>query len=184
MNDKFLIRKDEAALVLIDIQDKLAAAMKKKEDVVTNCLHLVELAKMLEIPILVTEQYPKGLGPTLEELRRALPLYEPFEKTAFDCCREIGFIEKVAATGRKKILLTGMEAHICVLQTALGLLQAGYTVQVVQDAVCSRTKDNFRIGMEWLRQAGAVVTGTETVLFQLLEKAGGEAFKVISKRIK
>jgi nicotinamidase-related amidase len=77
-----------------------------------------------------------------------------------------------------------MEAHICVLQTALGLLQAGYAVQVVQDAVCSRTKDNFRMGIEWLRQAGAVVTGTETVLFQLLEKAGGEPFKIISKRIK
>ena len=184
MYEKFLIRKDEVALVLIDIQDKLAAAMKKKEAVVANCLHLVELARLLEIPILVTEQYPRGLGPTLEELRTALPHYEPFEKTAFDCCREIGFIEKVSATGRQKILLTGMEAHICVLQTSLGLLQAGYTVQVVQDAVCSRTKDNFRIGIEWLRQAGAVVTGTETVLFQLLEKAGGEAFKVISKRIK
>lgn len=184
MHDKLLIKKEEAVLVLIDIQDKLAAAMKKKEDVVANCLHLVELAKMLEIPILVTEQYPKGLGPTLEEIRKALPVYEPFEKTAFDCCREIGFIEKVAATGRKKILLTGMEAHICVLQTALGLLQAGYAVQVVRDAVCSRTKDNFRMAIEWLRQAGAVVTGTETVLFQLLEKAGGEAFKVISKRIK
>jgi nicotinamidase-related amidase len=184
MYDNFLIRRDEVVLVLIDIQDKLAAAMKKKEDVVANCLHLIELAKMLEIPVLVTEQYPRGLGPTLEELRTALALYEPFEKTAFDCCREIGFIEKVAATGRKKLLLTGMEAHICVLQTALGLLQAGYAVQVVRDAVCSRTKDNFRIGIEWLRQAGAVVTGTETVLFQLLEKAGGEAFKVISKRIK
>jgi nicotinamidase-related amidase len=184
MNDKFLIRKDEVALVLIDIQDKLAAAMKKKDEVVANCLHLVELAKLLEIPILVTEQYPQGLGPTVAEIRTALPVYEPFEKTSFDCCREIGFIEKVAASGRKKILLTGMEAHICVLQTGLGLLQSGYAVQVVQDAVCSRTKDNFRIGVEWLRQAGAVVTGTETVLFQLLEKAGGEAFKVISKRIK
>lgn len=184
MVDKFMIRKDEVALVLIDIQEKLAAAMKKKEAVLANCLHLVELARLLEIPILVTEQYPRGLGPTLEELRTALPAYEPFEKTAFNCCREIGFVEKVAATGRKKLLLTGMEAHICVLQTGLGLLQAGYTVQIVRDASCSRTKDNFRIGIDWLRQAGAVITGTETVLFQLLEKAGTEPFKVISKRIK
>lgn len=184
MHDKFLIKKEEALLVLIDIQDKLAAAMKKQEDVVANCLHLVELAKLQGIPVLVTEQYPKGLGPTLEAIRQALPVYEPLEKTAFDCCREIGFIEKVAATGRKKIILTGMEAHICVLQTGLGLLQAGFSVQVVQDAVCSRTKDNFKIGIEWLRQAGAVITGTETVLFQLLEKAGGEPFKIISKRIK
>jgi nicotinamidase-related amidase len=184
MNDKFLIRKDEVLLVLIDIQEKLAAAMKKKEEVVANCLHLVELARLLQIPVLLTEQYPRGLGLTLEEIRTALPALEPFEKTAFDCCREIGFVEKVAATGRKKILLTGMEAHICVLQTTLGLIQAGYTVQVVQDAVCSRNKDNFKIAIELMRGAGAVVTGTETVLFQLLEKAGTEAFKVISKRIK
>ena len=184
MVDKFLIRKDEVILVLIDIQEKLAAAMKKKESVVANCLHLLELAKLLGIPMLLTEQYPKGLGTTVEEIKTALPVYEPFEKTAFDCCREIGFIEKVAASGRQKILLTGMETHICVLQTALGLIQAGYSVQVIQDACCSRTKDNFKIGMEWLRDAGAVITGTETVLFQLLEKAGTEPFKVISKRIK
>jgi len=184
MVDKFLIRKDEVILVLIDIQEKLAAAMKKRDAVTANCLHLVELAKLLEVPILLTEQYPKGLGPTLEEIKTALPVYEPFEKTAFDCCREIGFIEKVAASGRQKILLAGMETHICVLQTALGLIQAGYSVQVIQDACCSRTKDNFKIGMEWLRDAGAVITGTETVLFQLLEKAGTEPFKVISKRIK
>jgi len=184
MNEKFQIKKDEVALVLIDIQDRLAAAMKKKDDVVANCLHLIELARLLEIPILVTEQYPKGLGPTLAEIRTALPAYEPFEKTSFDCCRETGYLEKVGAAGRRKILLTGMEAHICVLQTTLGLLQAGFTVQVVQDAVCSRTKDNFKIGIEGMRQAGAVITGTETVLFQLLEKAGGEPFKIISKRIK
>jgi nicotinamidase-related amidase len=184
MIDKFLLRKDEVLLVLIDIQERLAAAMKKKEAVTANVLHLVELARLLQIPMLVTEQYPRGLGNTLEEIKSALPAYEPFEKTAFDCCREIGFIEKVAASGRQKILLTGMETHVCVLQTGLGLIQAGYSVQVIQDACCSRTKDNFKIGLEWLRDAGAVITGTETVLFQLLEKAGTEPFKVISKRIK
>lgn len=184
MTDRFMIKKDEMLLVLVDIQDRLASAMKKKEEVTANCLHLIELAKLLGIPIVLTEQYPKGLGPTIEEIRAVLPAYEPFEKTAFDCCREIGFIEKVAAAGRRKVILTGMEAHICVLQTTLGLLQAGYAVQVVQDAICSRTKTNFKIGVEWMRQAGAVITGTETVLFQLLEKAGTEPFKAISKRIK
>jgi nicotinamidase-related amidase len=184
MVDKFLLRKDEVLLVLIDIQERLAAAMKKKETVTANVLHLLEAAKLLQIPILVTEQYPRGLGNTLEEIKSALPVYEPFEKTAFDCCREIGFIEKVAASGRQKMLLAGMETHVCVLQTGLGLLQAGYAVQVIQDACCSRTKDNFKLGLEWLRDAGAVITGTETVLFQLLGKAGTEAFKVISKRIK
>jgi len=182
--DKFFLSQQEAALVVIDIQEKLAAAMKHKEQVVSNCLHLIELAKILQIPILLTEQYPKGLGTTLPEIQEVLPDYAPFEKTTFDCCREAGFLEKVASTGRKKLLLTGMETHVCVLQTALGLMKEGYAVQVVQDAVCSRSKKNFKAGIEVMRDAGTVITGTETVLFQILERAGTEPFKIISKRIK
>lgn len=182
--DKFFINEHDTALLIIDIQDKLAAIMRHKGQVVNNTLHLIELAKILQIPILLTEQYPKGLGPTLPEIREALPVYAPFEKTAFNCCLEAGFLEKVAALGRKKLLLTGMETHICVLQTGLGLMKEGYSVQVIQDAVCSRTKNNFVTGITYLDRAGAVITGTETVLFQLLQKAGTEAFKVISKRIK
>ncbi|MFH0788039.1 MAG: hydrolase [Pseudomonadota bacterium] len=182
--DKFFINEQDTALFIIDIQDKLAAAMRHKGQVVNNTLHLIELAKLLQIPILATEQYPKGLGPTLAEIREALPVYAPFEKGSFDCCQEAGFLDKVAALGRKKLLLTGMETHICVLQTGLGLMKAGYVVQVIQDAVCSRTKNNFATGISILDRAGAVITGTETVLFQLLQKAGTEAFKAISKRIK
>jgi nicotinamidase-related amidase len=182
--DQFFIKAEEAALLIVDIQDKLAAAMKYREQVVANVLHLVELAKLLQIPILVTEQYPKGLGPTLPEIKDALPVYTPFEKGSFDCCQEAGFPEKIAALGKKKLILTGMETHICVLQTSLGLMQAGYAVQVVRDAVCSRTKLNFKTGMAIMDRAGAVITGTETVLFQLLQRAGTEPFKVISKRIK
>jgi nicotinamidase-related amidase len=182
--DKFFINADDTALLLIDIQDKLAAAMRHREQVVNNCLHLIELARLQQIPILVTEQYPRGLGTTLPEIKAALPVYAPFEKLSFNCCQEAGFLEKVALLGRKKLLLTGMETHICVLQTSLGLMQAGYDVQVIQDAVCSRTKNNFSTGLAVMNRAGAVITGTETVLFQLLQKAGTEAFKVISKRIK
>jgi nicotinamidase-related amidase len=182
--DQFFINEHDTALFIIDIQDKLAAAMRHKDQVVSNCLHLIELAKLLQIPLLVTEQYPKGLGPILSEIKEALPGYDPFEKTAFNCCLETGFLEKVAALGRKKLILTGMETHICVLQTSLGLLKEGYAVQVVRDGVCSRTKNNFTAGIELMDRAGVVITGTETVLFQLLQKAGTEAFKVISKRIK
>lgn len=182
--DKFFISEHDTALLIIDIQDKLAAAMKHKDQVVNNNLHLIELARLLQIPILVTEQYPRGLGPTLPEIREALPVYEPFEKLAFNCCLEAGFLEKVAALGRKKLILTGMETHICVLQTSLGLIKEGYGVQVVRDGVCSRTKANFQAGITVMDRAGAVITGTETVLFQLLQKAGTEAFKIISKRIK
>ena len=182
--DKFFIKSEEAALVIIDIQERLAMTMKQKSQVVTNGLHLIETSKLMSIPILVTEQYPKGLGPTLPELRETLPVYAPFEKLSFNCCQEPGFLEKVGTLGRKKILVTGMEAHICVLQTSLGLMQAGYTVHVVQDAVCSRTKPDFKAGVEFMRNAGAVMTCTEIVLFQLLQKAGTEVFKAISKRIK
>jgi len=182
--DKFFLNQQEVALVIIDIQDKLAAVMRHKEQVVTHCLHLIILAKLLQIPILLTEQYPKGLGPTISEIKEALPEYAPFEKTAFNGCQEAGFLEKVASTGRKKLLLTGMETHVCVLQTSLGLMKQGYSVQVVQDAVCSRTKNNFRSGLEYMRDAGTVITNTETVLFQILDRAGTEAFKVISQRIK
>src|SRR4030042_2170670 len=182
--DKFLLNHQEAALVIIDIQDKLAAAMKYKEPVVNNCLHLIELTRLLQIPVLLTEQYPKGLGPTLPEIQEALPVYAPFEKTAFNCCQETGFLEKVESMGRKKLILAGMETHICVLQTGLGLLEEGYDIHIVQDAICSRTKKDFRSGIEYLRDAGTVITSTETVLFQLLQKAGTEAFKIISQRIK
>jgi nicotinamidase-related amidase len=182
--NKFFLKAEEIGLLIIDIQEKLAASMKHKEQVVANCLHLVEAAKLLKVPILLTEQYPKGLGPTLPEVQEALPEYAPFEKLSFDCCQESGFLEKVAAAGRKQWLITGMEAHICVLQTSLGLMQAGYAVQVVRDGICSRSKNNFKAGTAFMDRAGAVLTCTEIVLFQLLQKAGTEVFKVISKRIK
>jgi nicotinamidase-related amidase len=182
--DQFFINEQDTALLIIDIQDKLAAAMKHKEQVVSNTLHLIELAKLLSIPILLTEQYPKGLGPTVTEIQEALPAYGPFEKLSFDCCQEAGFLEKIASLGKKKLLLTGMEAHICVLQTCLGLMKEGFSVQVIQDAVCSRTKLNFNTGITFMDRAGAVITCTEIVLFQLLRMAGSENFKIISKRIK
>lgn len=182
--EKFNLRAGEALLLIIDIQERLAAVMAEREAVVANTLHLIEMAKLHQVPILLTEQFPRGLGPTLPEIKESLPCYEPFEKTAFDCCREEGFLDRVAAGGRKKILLTGMETHICVLQTALGLLQTGYQVHVIQDAVCSRTADNRQAALEHLRDAGAVITTTETVLFQVLEKAGTPEFKILSKRIK
>ncbi len=182
--DKFFIEKTEVVLVIVDIQERLAAVMSERKKVVENCLHLIELAKLLGIPVLLNEQYPKGLGPTVSEIKDALQPYEPLEKLTFSCCRGPVFPERLAATGRKKILLAGMETHVCVLQTCVGLLKEGYTVHAVSDAICSRTKDNFRTAIEFMRDAGAVITCTEAVLFQLLERAGTEEFKIISKRIK
>ncbi|MBZ0155385.1 MAG: hydrolase [Alphaproteobacteria bacterium] len=182
--EKFFLERESAAVLIIDIQERLAAAMQEKESVVRNCQHLIELSAMMGIPILLTEQYPKGLGRTVPEIRESLPTYAPLEKMTFSCCEEHSFLHEVQRTGRKILLLTGMETHICVLQTCLGLLREGFTVHIVRDAVCSRTKANGKTGLEFMRDAGAVITCTETALFQLLKTAGTEEFKAISKRIK
>ena len=182
--DKFRINRKNAMLVVVDVQERLAAAMSEKDRVIANTLHLIEAARLFEIPVLVTEQYPKGLGRTLTGIADALPGHSPHEKITFSCCGEQVFLDAVESTGKKYIILTGMETHVCVLQTCIDLLRENYHLHVVADAVCSRTQENFRIALEYMRDAGAVITCTETVLFQLLEKAGSEEFKIISRRIK
>jgi len=184
VSNKFFIGKEESVLVIVDIQEKLAAVMKERQKVIDNVLHLVEIARLLNIPIILNEQYPKGLGHTVSEIKDALNPYQPVEKLTFSCCGQPEFLKNLASSGRKKVILCGMETHVCVLQTCIGLLNGGYEVHVVKDAICSRTKDNFVTGIEFMRDAGAVITCTETALFQLLEKAGTEEFKIISKRIK
>lgn len=182
--DKFILNKNNAVLLIVDIQDKLAVVMGERQKVAANCIHLIEAAKLLNIPIVVTEQYPKGLGPTVNEIKEVLPHYELLEKVTFDSCRGDGFLEKIASLRKTHIILAGMETHICVLQTCLGLLGKGYFVHLVGDAVCSRKKADYKTGRKMMCDAGAVITCTETVLFQLLEKAGTPEFREISKRIK
>ena len=182
--EKFFLDKGNTVLLIVDIQEKLAAVMKEKGKVVKNNLHLIELAKMIGMPVMVTEQYPKGLGTTVQEIREALPFYRPVEKMTFDCCGQPTFLEKLKELNKSNVVLTGMETHICVLQTCIGLIKGGINVHLVQDAICSRTKENWMTGTEFLRDAGAVVTCTETVLFQLLRVAGTEEFKAVSRMIK
>jgi isochorismate hydrolase len=181
---EFTLNKDEVVLVIVDIQEKLAAVMENRQQVTGNCLHLIELAKPLHIPIILSEQYPKGLGPTVSEIKDALPKYDPLEKLTFSCGGSPVFFERLFATGRRKVILCGMETHICVLQSCMDLLKRDFSVHVVSDAQCSRASENHRTGIEFMRDAGGVITCTETVLFQLLEKAGTEEFRAISRRIK
>jgi len=182
--DKFFLDRNDTVLLIVDIQERLAAVMEKRGHVIANCTRLTELAKMLSIPVLVSEQYPKGLGRTVPELVSVIPSYSPVEKLTFDCCGEPSYMEVIKKTGRKKAIVTGMETHICVLQTVLGLLKEGFDVHVVSDAVCSRTDANWKAGLDMMRDAGAVVTCTETVLFQALKVAGTEEFKAVSRMIK
>jgi nicotinamidase-related amidase len=181
---RFQLERAETALLVIDIQERLAVAMADREQVVTNAGHLIAAAKLLGVPVVHTEQYPRGLGPTVPELRAALEPAAPVEKLTFDCCGEPTFAPALAAAGRPTVVVCGMETHVCVLQTVLGLLAQGLIVHVAADAVCSRSAENRRTALELMRDAGAVITCTETVLFQLLVRAGTPEFKAIQARIR
>ncbi|NPV75327.1 MAG: hydrolase [Anaerolineae bacterium] len=175
----------DLALVVIDIQEKMAAAMPEKTlaQVVRNTNILLASAHEFEMPVLVTEQYRRGLGPTLPALNLA-GVNSLVEKMSFSCCGEPAFVEALKTTGRRSALLCGMETHVCVLQTALDLLEDGWQVFVAADAVCSRSKLNWKLSLETMRQAGVVITPTETIVFQLLGVAGDERFKRLSRLVK
>jgi len=173
--------------VAIDIQGRLAGAMPEdeRERVLRHAGILAEAAGKLKVPVVATEQYPKGLGPTAEPVAEALPPATPlFEKTCFSCGGAKGFLDTLGAGNRNQIVLAGMETHVCVLQTALELQGHGFQVFVVEDAVCSRRPANHRNALERVRQAGGIVTNTESVLFEWLRDAGHEHFKAISALIK
>jgi nicotinamidase-related amidase len=172
-------------LVVVDIQERLFNAMdaERRDDMVANVKILLSAAHRLAVPVLVTEQYPKGLGRTLPELRTLLA-EDPIEKTAFSCAGAAAFADRLRGVGADHVILTGIEAHVCVLLTALDLLKQSHQVSIVADAVCSRRPANLEIGLAQARQAGAVVTSTETVVFQLLGKADSDAFRELSKLLR
>ena len=181
MKHPFFMEKEDALLAVIDVQEKLFAVMDQQEKMVKNIGTLIQTAQRLHLPIVVTEQYPEGLGPTIPALRQLLGEEQPFAKLVFSCWRAEPFWVRLTDLGRKTVILTGMEAHICVLQTALDLLQAGFSVHVPVDAVCSRSKEHWKVAIEQLQMAGAVITCAETVAFELLQEAGTEDFRVLSK---
>ena len=173
-------------LVVVDVQERLFNAMdvERRDDMVRNIKILGAAARRLGLPVLATEQYPKGLGRTLPELRGLLEDVTPIEKTVFSCCSAPGFIERLRGLDPSRVILAGIEAHVCVLLTALDLLDQGFQVSVVADAVSSRTPAKVELGLAQARQAGAVVTATETVVFQLLGRADTDAFREIAKLLK
>lgn len=173
-------------LVVVDVQERLFAAMDtdRRDEMIVNLKTLCTAARRLDVPIVLTEQYPKGLGPTLAEVRALLDGITPIEKTAFSCGGVPGFVDRVRGLGADPVILAGLEAHVCVLLTALDLLGQGLRVSIVADAVCSRRRENLELGLAQARQAGAVVTATETVVFQLLGRADTPAFRDLAKLFK
>ena len=180
-----MLTVENTALVVIDVQGKLAQIMDQKEALFANLEKMIKGIQVLEIPIIWTEQVPEKLGPTLPEFSELLThSAKPIAKSSFSCCGHPPFVEAIQALGRRQVLLTGIETHVCVYQTALDLLDAGYEVQVVADAVSSRTSANKQIGLERMKAAGATLTSTEMALFELLRVAEGPQFKQIAKIVK
>lgn len=182
-----LSQRDSSCLVIVDMQQKLANAMSPEamQVVTKNCSVLIQAAALLEIPTIYSEQYPKGLGPTLPELAELLSEKPRIEKTAFSCCDEPTFCRRLTKD-RPQIILAGMEAHICILQTALGLKQqdANREIFIAEDAVISRNSSAKINAMERLREAGVIVSNTESIIFEWLGKAEGDVFKQISRLLK
>ncbi|NLT19824.1 MAG: isochorismatase family protein [Syntrophomonadaceae bacterium] len=179
---KFRLNSDDSILLVIDLQEKLMKAMDQSEKVYRYTSLLLETAKQLQIPVIVSEQYPRGLGSTVEQIYKHLPEHQLIQKTTFSCGEPL--LSKIADFNRNTVIVTGSETHVCVFQTVIDLLDKGYTVHVVRNAVCSRFKEDYQNGLELMKEAGAIITNAETVVFDLLKQAGTPDFKAISPLIK
>jgi nicotinamidase-related amidase len=171
----------DTALLVIDVQDKLLPVILNQEAMVRNIAFLIDGARLLDIPVTATEQYPKGLGPTTAELAKRLP--ERPDKTAFSCCAIPSVIEGFRRAARPKVLLAGIETHVCVLNTALDLLALDFRVYVASDAVGSRFAIDQEMALRRLEQAGAILTTAETAVFEWVGGAGHPRFKAVSQLV-
>ena len=185
LKEKYWLNAEHAALLMIDIQEKLVPAMNKE-----LCKPLLQNSQLLQqgfaavgCPVLASEQYPQGLGHTIPELNEAIK-ENCVAKVAFSCCGEPEFLSALEKSGARQVVVTGMETHVCVLQTVYDLLDRGFVVHLVRDAVASRFVGDYENALALAEQAGAVITTTETALFQLVKVAKGDEFKAISKLVR
>ncbi len=184
LHPNFLLRQD-AVLLVVDIQEKLFPIIceEGRANQEKNVPVLLSIANELGLPTVITEQYSKGLGHTIKPIKKHMKGFPVFEKMHFAATEEIGFSDLMASQHRQQVVVCGMETHICVYQTVLGLKHLGYEVHLVQDACGSRFPENHKCGLEMARDAGAIVTNTESVMFQLLEESGTPEFKMLQKLI-
>ena len=183
MNIKNLSVQD-SALVVVDIQERIIPKIFDQQTVVSNTVTLIKSAEILNIPIIVTEQYPKGLGSTIPEIKDLIVPWQPIGKICFSCFGNSDFSRKLKELKRDNLILCGIESHVCITQTALEGLKSNYSVFFVKDAISSRTENNRETGFERMAQAGAIPVSTEMVMFELLREAGTDNFKQIVGMIK
>ncbi len=174
-----MIKRGRSLLLVTDIQGNLAELMHDRENIYKNLAIMIEGIKTLDIPILWVEQYPKGLGPTVQAVATHLTGLAPLSKTTFSSLKEPAILERFTAFGRDQVLLVGIETHVCIYQTAMDMIARGIEVHVVEDAVSSRSPLNKKIGIEKISRGGGNITSVETALFELLGTAEDESFKKI-----
>lgn len=181
-----LLQSQDSLLLVVDVQVKLWNQIANREAVRENCRILIQGAQKLSVPLLITEQYPKGLGPTLPELRPTETEggMAICEKTSFGCLGEPALVQSIEQTGRRNLVICGIEAHVCILQTALEALEKGFSVAVVADAIGSRSEHNRHLALERMRQSGVILLSTEMILFEWMRSSSHPAFKDISKLVK
>lgn len=178
------ITKENTVGLVIDIQERLFPVMHKKEKLLNSCKILVQGLGELSIPIIVTQQYTKGLGETIPEIKSLIPNFSFIEKRAFSCCDETEVAESLKSMQAKNVLICGIESHVCVLQTAVDLKEAGFNPVVVMDCVSSRSAENLELVKERFRFEGILMTSCESVLFELTRSSANPEFRGISKLVK
>ena len=179
-----MLKAEKTVLIVVDVQGKLAQLMYEKQSLFENLRKIIKGIQVLGIPILWVEQNPEGLGPTIPEVSELLVDIEPISKSSFSSCRNKRFIKTLKAANRNQVLVVGIEAHVCVYQTSMDLVDLGYEVEVVEDAVSSRTLSNKKVALQKMRDAGVSLTSTEMALFELLGVAEGEQFREILNIVK
>ena len=178
------ITKEHTIGLVVDIQERLVPAMEENEQFVENCIKLIQGLQILGLPLLVTQQYSKGLGETIPEIKSVINDFQYIEKKDFSCFDEPAVAEKLALSGVKNVIICGIESHVCVLQTAIDLKDSGYVPIVVMDCISSRSFDNMDLASERFRYEGIMMTSLESILFELTRSASATEFKEISKLVK
>lgn len=179
-----MIHSDHSVLVIVDIQGRLATLMYEKDRLFANVVRMVKASRLLDIPILWNEQLPDKLGETVPEIKASLEDLQPLVKRSFSCCDNPAFMTAIEATGRRQVLLTGIETHICVYQSAIQFIERGYEVHLLIDAVSSRLEHNYHLGIQRIKDAGGVLTSVEMCLFEMFKVAEGDRFREMVKIVK
>lgn len=179
-----ILDRHHTLAICVDIQERLLPHIHGNQELTRRAATLIRGLRVLDVPIVVTEQYTKGLGTTVPEIATALGIYEPIEKMTFSCCGNPDVEAAVLGNNRHHVIVFGIEAHVCVQQTVLDLLSQGQKVVVIQDCVSSRSENDARVAIERMRHAGAVISTMESVLFELLRTSGTQEFKSISALVK